>query len=83
MTAADTLSTGLEQTDDTVTFTIAESKATLTAGQASMTVNSKTLPLPQAPYIQNGQLLVPVRELAAALKIKIIFSLSLSGYTPH
>ncbi|TWH46684.1 serine hydrolase [Sporomusa sp. KB1] len=75
ITAADALSAGLEQTDDTVTFTIGESKATLTAGKASMTVNGKTLALPQAPYKQHGQLLVPVRELAAALKIKIIFSL--------
>ncbi|WP_094603033.1 D-aminopeptidase [Sporomusa silvacetica DSM 10669] len=75
ITAADALSAGLEQADDTVTFTIDESKATLTVGQASMTVNSKTLALPQAPYKQNGQLLVPVRELAAALKIKIVFSL--------
>jgi len=75
ITAADALSAGLEQADDTVTFTIGESKATLTAGQASMTINSKTLALPQPPYKQNGQLLVPVRELAAALKIKMIFSL--------
>ncbi len=69
--AADALATGIEQTGNTVTFTSGQNKATLTAGQPAMTVNDKTILLPQSPYKQNGQLLVPVRELAAALSINV------------
>lgn len=69
--AADALTTGIEQTGDTVTFTYGQNKATLTAGQLAMTANGKTILLPQAPYKQNDQLLVPVRELAAALTVNV------------
>jgi hypothetical protein len=76
MAAADALSTSIEQADDTVIFTLGQNKASLTAGQALMNVNGQPVVLPQAPYKQNGQIQVPVRELAAALKIKIKFSFS-------
>ncbi|MBP2664052.1 MAG: dap, partial [Firmicutes bacterium] len=65
----------IEQIGDTVTFTVGQNTAILTANQATMTINNKFLALPQAPYQQNGQLLVPIRELAAALKINMKFSL--------
>ncbi len=67
--AADALTAGIEQAGDTFIFTYGQNAATLTAGQPSMTVNGKSVALPQAPYKQNEQLLVPVREVAAALKI--------------
>ena len=75
MTTADALAASIEQIGDTVTFTVGENTAILTANQVTMTVNNKIQALPQAPYQQNGQLLVPIRELAAALKINMKFSL--------
>jgi CubicO group peptidase (beta-lactamase class C family) len=75
MTVADALAASIEQIGDTVTFTVGQNTAILTANQATMTINNNFLVLPQAPYQQNGQLLVPIRELAAALKINMKFSL--------
>lgn len=75
MTTADALAASIEQIGDTVTFTVGQNTAILTANQATMTINNNFLVLPQAPYQQNGQLLVPIRELAAALKINMKFSL--------
>jgi CubicO group peptidase (beta-lactamase class C family) len=67
--AADALATGINQQGDSVTFTLGQKKAVLTVGQTWLTVSGTTLPLPQPPYRQNGQVFVPVRELAAALNI--------------
>lgn len=75
ISAADALSARLERVGDTLTFTAGPNKATVTAGQAVMTVNGQTRPLPQAPTKQNGHLLVPVRELADALKVDTKISL--------
>ncbi|QDR83167.1 serine hydrolase [Sporomusa termitida] len=66
---ADALAAGINQQGDTVTFTQGQKKAVLTAGQNRMSVNGETLLLPHPPYRQNGQIFVPVRELAAALNI--------------
>lgn len=73
--AADALAAGIEQAGGTFIFTYGQNVAALTAGQPIMTVNGKSVTLPQAPYLQNQQLLVPVRELAAALKINASISL--------
>lgn len=72
---ADALGTTLEQNDDSFTFTYEQNKATLAAGQIAMLVNNKEVLLPLPPYLHNGQLLVPVRAVAEALKISIKISL--------
>lgn len=69
VSTADALAAGINQQGDTVTFTHGQKKAVLTAGDTQMSVNGETLLLPHAPYRQNGQLFIPVRELAAALEI--------------
>ncbi|SDE91907.1 serine hydrolase [Sporomusa acidovorans] len=73
--AADALSAGIEQTADKASFTVGRNKATLTADQAVLTCNGEKIVLSQAPYLDKGQLLVPVRELATALNINMKLSL--------
>ncbi|WP_425059504.1 D-aminopeptidase [Sporomusa carbonis] len=75
ISAADALKTGIAQSGDTLTFTYKQTKASLTVGQTAITVNGKAITLPQAPYKYNGQILIPVRELAAALNINTKLSL--------
>ncbi|HWR42893.1 serine hydrolase [Sporomusa sp.] len=75
ISTADALATGINQQGNTVTFTYGQKKAVLTVEQSWITVNGTTLALPQPPYKQNGQILVPVRELADALNINAKLSL--------
>ncbi|SMC96055.1 serine hydrolase [Sporomusa malonica] len=71
ISTADALSAEISQQGNQLTFTYGSNKAALTVGQTELFVNGATRPLPQAPYKQNGQIMVPVRELADALKMNV------------
>lgn len=75
ISTADALSCGISQQGSQLTFTHGSSKAVITAGQAEMLLNGETIALSQSPYNQNGQIMIPVRELADALKINVKISL--------
>lgn len=74
ISAADALGVSLGQTGETYTYTYGQNKAALTAGRAVMLVNGKTMNLAYAPYKQQETVLVPIQELASALKVDIKLS---------
>lgn len=78
LAAADVLNAALEQTANSVTFTSGPNQVTLTSGQTVLQVNGKTVRLHRPPYLQNQQLLIPVRELAEALNSNIKIRLYVS-----
>jgi CubicO group peptidase (beta-lactamase class C family) len=71
ISAADALKAGIELTEkgDTLTYTSGQNKVVLTVGNAVMMVNGREILLPQGPYQAGDHIMVPLRELSAALMI--------------
>jgi CubicO group peptidase (beta-lactamase class C family) len=72
ISAADALKAGIEliSKDDTLTYTSGQNKVVLSVGKAVMQVNGREITLPQGPYRDGDHIMVPLRELSAALMIK-------------
>ncbi|WP_371375949.1 serine hydrolase [Sporomusa aerivorans] len=69
ISVADALAVGIEQAKDEFTFTSGQKKAILKIGRPTIIADGRTIVLPQAPYMNNGHAMIPIRELAAALNL--------------
>ncbi|HWR41262.1 MAG TPA: serine hydrolase [Patescibacteria group bacterium] len=71
LSAADAFRARMDNTGSgqTLTYSLGKNTAVITAGKAELAVNGKKIPLPQAPYFSNGQLMVPLKELSRALNV--------------
>lgn len=74
ISAADALGVNLEQTYETYTYKYGQNKAAITVGQAVILVNGKKIAIAKAPYKQQDTVLVPIQDLASALKVDIKLS---------